>query len=218
MEPEIAFLIANLARVGFGTRVLDPFSGCGTLLMAAAHLQNMKPSATYMNAICELSDDSNIDDSTANHTKIATHGPQGETVVKDNFLLGVDANMGDISRIHDNFRAVQQSESIASLSLRWDLAESLLEVLYFISSFDDAPSTCNASASHLLSKISLIYFLLYSRITNLATLTPAHTAAQMHLPVSRAFSMRLLRTHRTKWPRWYVLSDQAPWAVSERQQ
>ena len=131
MEPEIAFLMANLAQVGSGTRVLDPFSGCGTLLMAAAHLQNMRPSATTASTIRDFGDDDNIDYGTTDHSQSACHAHQVEAVVKDNFLLGIDANMGDISRVHSNFHAVQQSESIASLCLRWDLAESLLEVISF---------------------------------------------------------------------------------------
>ena len=38
MEPEIAFLMANLARVGDGARVLDPCCGAGGLLLCAAAL------------------------------------------------------------------------------------------------------------------------------------------------------------------------------------
>ena len=51
-----------------------------------------------------------------------------EKKAEDNFLYGIDANLGDIKCIHANFRAVGLSSSLRSLQLHWDLAESLLKV------------------------------------------------------------------------------------------
>ena len=138
MEPEIAFLMANLARVAAGTRVLDPFSGCCTLLMAAAHLQSMGPSLASANISMGFKNPEDIGERiavAANDTidagirSVDGDGDREVTAV-ENYLLGVDANMGDITRIHRNFHAVGRSASLASLSLRWDLAESLLEVIF----------------------------------------------------------------------------------------
>ena len=198
MEPEIAFLMANLARVGPGTRILDPFTGCCTLLMAAAHLQNintkknidinMIKDTTHLQDIqkkvnmdknINISADMNIDtirpeydttnisidnmdvddDSSQNTSEIVTvtdtdtaaeteierrsksngenkeekneekkEENKEEKKAEDNFLYGIDANLGDIKCIHANFRAVGLSSSLSSLQLHWDLAESLLKV------------------------------------------------------------------------------------------
>ena len=217
MEPEIAFLMANLARVGPGTRILDPFTGCCTLLMAAAHLQNIntkknininmiKDTTHLQNIQKKVNMDKNInisanmnidtirpeydttnisidntdvdDDSsqnididntndnainiscndtseiitvtdtdtvTAAETEIERRSKSNEEnkeekneekkeenkeekKAEDNFLYGIDANLGDIKCIHANFRAVGLSSSLSSLQLHWDLAESLLKV------------------------------------------------------------------------------------------
>jgi hypothetical protein len=100
MEPEIAFLMANLAEVGPHSRVLDPYAGCCSLLLAAGFLQEMEPP----------SDTQKMEKS-------------------DGCLVGVDASMGeDTEPIRSNFAAVGLSSRLASLSLRWDIAERLIKV------------------------------------------------------------------------------------------
>ena len=37
MDPQLALIMANVARVGRGSHVLDPFAGTGGVLLAAAH-------------------------------------------------------------------------------------------------------------------------------------------------------------------------------------
>lgn len=101
MEPEIAFLMGNLAEVGPHSRVLDPYAGCSSLLLAAGFLQEMEPPS--------------------HHT---------QKMEKSNgCLVGVDASMGeDTEPIRSNFAAVGLSSRLASLDLRWDIAERLVKV------------------------------------------------------------------------------------------
>lgn len=151
MEPEIGFLMANLARIGPGSRVLDPFTGCCSLLLSAAFLQRMTP----MTPMTPIS-------SSKSHNQLQrgqSDGPQGASApgpvtssslpccdsvddkphtstraeVKDTdkgCLVGVDACMGDdVSLIHSNFVAVGLGSALSSLTLHWDFAEKLLQVI-----------------------------------------------------------------------------------------
>ena len=101
MEPEIGFLMNNMARVTHGSRILDPFVGCGTLLMAAAHLQNMRGPRSAPGV-------SDAPDRTCRN-------------------VGIDANLGDEQLILNNFASVGLSSSVDALTLHCGLAEVLLK-------------------------------------------------------------------------------------------
>ena len=107
MEPEIAFLMANLAEVKPGSRILDPFAGCCSLLLAAGYLQEMEPPN-------EVSEQPYL---------------MQEMVKSNGLLVGVDASMGaDTEPIRSNFAAMGLTSRLASLILRWDIAERLIKV------------------------------------------------------------------------------------------
>ena len=108
MEPEVAFLMANLAEVGRGSRVLDPFAGCCSILLAAGFLQEM----VHPNTVSD-----------------PTYYCMQEIEKSNGCLIGVDASMGeDTDRIRSNFDAMGLTSRLASLSLRWDIAERLIKV------------------------------------------------------------------------------------------
>jgi hypothetical protein len=150
MEPEIGFLMANLARIGPGSKVLDPFTGCCSLLLSAAFLQRMRPISSSRSGQQLLRGqqndghessvpssltsssvtgraDTDTDDTPTPRTSTRAEGKEG--ISDMGCLVGVDACMGsDVSLIHSNFVAVGLGSALPSLILRWEFAESLLEV------------------------------------------------------------------------------------------
>ena len=117
MEPEIGFLMANLAGVGPTSRILDPYCGCCSLLLAAAFLQRLQPPLS----------------SASEHSmekEVEMEGEEGECGESSRpCLVGVDSCLGaDLGPIHSNFAAVGLSCILPSLTVKWDVAESLLQV------------------------------------------------------------------------------------------
>jgi hypothetical protein len=137
MEPEIGFLMANLACVGPGSKVLDPFTGCCSLLLSAAFLQRIKPNSPSKSANQLLRGQLNDGHESLTSPSITGRADTDDapcTSTEDRVrdmgcLVGVDACMGsDVSLIHSNFLAVGLGSALPSLTLRWEFAESLLEV------------------------------------------------------------------------------------------
>ena len=103
--------MANLAEVKPGSRILDPFAGCCSLLLAAGYLQEMEMKMEPPN---DFSDQPYF---------------MQETEKSKGLLVGVDASMGaDTEPIRSNFAAMGLTSRLASLSLRWDIAERLIKV------------------------------------------------------------------------------------------
>ena len=121
MEPEIGFLMANLAGVGPNSRILDPYCGCCSLLLAAAYLQRLQPPHS------DVLEHSVGERERPNEGEGENEGECGES--SRPCLVGVDSCLGaDLGPIHANFASVGLSCMLPSLTLKWDVAESLLQV------------------------------------------------------------------------------------------
>ena len=153
MEPEIGFLMANLARVGPGSRVLDPFAGCCSLLLSAAFLQGMTPveagaiipSRPHSHPLRDdLGDSWGASAPPKTPSSPSPSPTSADTDIYRACLVGVDACMGDdVSMIHSNFVAAGLGSHLASLTLRWDFAERLLQVLQVRTLPHESPATIN---------------------------------------------------------------------------
>lgn len=160
--------MANLARIGPGSKVLDPFTGCCSLLLSAAFLQRVKPTnpislsgprsqslrsqpkkgreATAPGSLTPSSLGSHPDTDDAPRTSSRVEGKDDDA--DTGCLVGVDACMGsDVSLIHSNFIAVGLASALPTLTLRWDFAEKLLQVLAVLLSLTLlTPTVCGNSA------------------------------------------------------------------------
>jgi hypothetical protein len=154
MEPEIGFLMANLARIGPGSKVLDPFTGCCSLLLSAAFLQRIKPNSSSKSANQLLRGQLNDGHESSVPGSLTSSSVTGRADTDDapctstrdrvrdmGCLVGVDACMGsDVRLIHSNFLAVGLGSALPSLTLRWEFAESLLEVHTTLYSLHNVPA------------------------------------------------------------------------------
>ena len=166
--------MANLARVGPHSRILDPYCGCCSLLLAAAYLQRLQPPRSSVLKHSLRGEDKEgkgegegKGEEEGKRTKVGCRQSSGPC------LVGVDSCMGaDLGPIYSNFAALGLSCVLPSLTLKWDVAECLLQVNTKLHCTALHCTTQHRTALHSTAQHSAVLYCAAQHITLISSLNP----------------------------------------------